>query len=67
MPGEIGGIQDQQNRVRLGRSRHGSHQDVMRDPLIFRARLQAVDSGQIDQKDFALSVRSWRGPCAVPR
>ncbi len=57
MAAQIGAIQDQQQGVGLGNAGHVTRQDIARDLLVFRARIQAVDAGQIHQ-DNVVVVRS---------
>ena len=51
---EVGAIENQQQGVGLGDAGHGAGQDIAGDLFVFRARVQAVDAGQIDQDHFAV-------------
>ena len=53
---EIGAIQYQQHGVGLGNAGHRALQHVARHLLVFRARIQAVYAGQIDQNHFAFLI-----------
>jgi hypothetical protein len=53
VPMKIGGIQNQQYRVRPSDTRHLSREYVMRYLLVLRARTQAVDTGKIDENNIA--------------
>ena len=54
MAAEVGAIQNQQHASGLGMPGMAPGQDVARDLLVFRARIQAVDAGQVHQDDFAV-------------
>ena len=59
---QIGGIQHQDDRVRTRRSRHVAVQNVDCDLLVFGFWNEAVDAGQIDQRDlFAVRVANVAG------
>ena len=55
---KVGAIQNQQQCVGLGDAGHGSGQDIVGHLLVFRARTQAVNAGQVDQDHFAV-MRSF--------
>ena len=56
MAAQVGAIQDQEQRVGLGDAGHGAGQNVAGHLFVFRARVQAVNAGQIDQHDVAIPV-----------
>ncbi len=54
---QVGAIQNQQQRVGLGDAGHGASQDIASYLFVFRARVQAVDAGQIHQDHFVMVMR----------
>ncbi len=57
MAAQVGAIQDQQQSIGLGDAGHVAGQDIAGDLFVFRARVQAVDAGQINQHHVVL-IRS---------
>ena len=53
---QIRHIQNEHDRVGLGEISALSGEHVVRDLLVFGAGMQAIDTGQIDQKDFLMSL-----------
>jgi hypothetical protein len=58
MAGQIRGIENQQNGVRFGCTRHSAHENVVRNTLVFRARFQAIDSWEVNKKNLALGRKT---------
>ncbi len=66
---QVGAIQDQQQSVGLGDAGHVPSQYVAGHLFVFRARVQAVDAGQIHQNHVAVArcCASWLCQRGVPR
>ena len=59
---QIGRVEHQDDRIRTRRSRHVAVQNVDRNFLVFGLGNEAVDAGQIDQRDlFAVGVANVAG------
>src|ERR1700693_4764101 len=55
MTAKIGAVEDEEHCIRLGCILHLAFQHVMRYTLVFRAWIEAVDAGQIDENDVAIA------------
>ena len=53
VPLQVGGIEHQQDGIGLRRIRALSLEHIVRHLLVFRARREAVDAGQVDDGDLA--------------
>src|SRR5262249_34634418 len=58
MPAEVGGIEDKHHRVGTRQIFHLALQNVVSDLLVFGARLEAINAGEIDEKDVAPSFKA---------
>ncbi len=48
---EMQRVENEQDRVGLGRARHAAAQDIHGDARILRVRSERVDAGQVDQRE----------------